>query len=149
MWGGDAHLLMTPSRIGEYTKGWRGTMSGGKEQKGVAWWKADTYQFRINVHFKTSFLKQDKRLRNEGRGFHTVVNFCYFLLPAFQKHGLFILNQEFFVGKHYNRSLSISLSSLLKWTSWMQDLLYPFPWKRTTWSQDWAHFYNSDWLSSP
>ena len=118
---------ITLPRIGEYTKGWRGTMSGEKEQKGVAWWKADTYQFRINVHFKTSFLKQDKRLWNGGRGFHTLVNFCYFLLLAFQKHGLFYSESGIFCGKAL-QSFSLYLFILpLKMDFLIARSTLPFP----------------------
>ena len=131
VWGGDAHLLMTPSPspspLGSIPR-----VEGGpwKEQKGVAWWKADTYQFRINVHFKTSFLKQDKRLWNGGRGFHTVVNFCYFLLLAFQKHGLFYSESGIFCGKAL-QSFSLYLSILpLKMDFLIARSTLPFPLKK-------------------
>ena len=131
VWGGDAHLLMTPSPspspLGSIPR-----VEGGpwKEQKGVAWWKADTYQFRINVHFKTSFLKQDKRLWNRGRGFHTVVNFCYFLLLAFQKHGLFYSESGIFCGKAL-QSFSLYLFILpLKMDFLIARSTLPFPLKK-------------------
>ena len=98
---------------GEYQR-LKGTMSGEKEQKGVARWKADTYQLRINIHFKTSV--------NKTRDFETggVASILYSIFVSSFYQPLrsmvsFILNQEFFkgggwvVGKHYNRSLSTLL----------------------------------------
>ena len=64
-----------------------GPMLGGKKQKGLSHSKVYTYKPRINIHFKTPFLKQDTSLRNGGHGFW-VPSFCYYLLPVSEKHGL-------------------------------------------------------------
>ena len=145
---------ITLPRIGENTRGWRGTMLGEREQKAVAWSKADTYQLRINIHFKTSFLKQDKRLDFETGGVASIL--YQFLLVPFtslsKAWSLLSWIRNFFLrggGCWESSTIVLSLPYPLKKTSWLQDLLYAFPWKRTTWLQDWAHFSNSDWLSSP
>ena len=80
-WGcTSVHNPITLPRIGENTRGWKGTTLGEREQKAVAWWKADTYQLRINIYFKTSFLKQDRRLDFE-RG--TWLPYCIQFLLVF------------------------------------------------------------------
>ena len=145
---------ITLPRIEENTRGWRGTMLGEREQKAVALSKADTYQLRINIHFKTSFLKQDKRLDFETGGLASILYsiFVSSFYQPFKSMISFILNQEFFfeggrvLGKQYNRSFS---TLPLKKDFLIARSTLRFPWKRTTWLQDWAHFSNSDWLSSP
>ena len=156
-WGcTSVHNPITLPRIGENTSGWKGTTLGEREQKAVAWWKADTYQLRINIYFKTSFLKQDKRLDFERGAW---LPYCIqFLLVPFtslsEAWSLLSWIRIFFFwggggGCWESSTIVLSLPSPLKRTSWLQNLLYAFPWKRTTWLQDWAHFSNSDWLSSP
>ena len=156
-WGcTSVHNPITLPRIGENTRGWKGTTLGEREQKAVAWWKADTYQLRINIYFKTSFLKQDKRLDFERGAW---LPYCIqFLLVPFtslsEAWSLLSWIRIFFFeegggGCWESSTIVLSLPSPLKRTSWLQNLLYAFPWNRTTWLQDWAHFSNSDWLSSP
>ena len=112
---------------GEYQR-LKGTMSGEKEQKGVARWKADTYQLRINIHFKTSL--------NKTRDFETggVASILYSIFVSSFYQPLrsmvsFILNQEFFKGGVGGGKALQSFSLYpppWKRTSWLQDLLYPF-----------------------
>ena len=115
-WGcTSVHNPITLPRIGENTRGWKGTTLGEREQKAVAWWKADTYQLRINIYFKTSFLKQDKRLDFERGAW---LPYCIqFLLVPFtslsEAWSLLSWIRIFFfeeggrvLGKQYNRSLS-------------------------------------------